>query len=321
LNKTKVNYWSDVFTHLKPFDELGRDDLVPLYDKVNDYISSLPKHNRYYFSEGSKPTNPANEYQNEDKTWLHYHLSYTSIDEFNNTTKPIYFHGEHPNKYSLKEKDGHRKLDFLGCGLVQDARSEQIYDGLKYVYLEFPKEIVMNNLTNLSCWDIAGFEGEDIWDEYQFEKIKKYVDDVESTGGWTNENWVSKLNQYDKLYPDVVKRKYYEPGCGTPPYYLKWRINFYPEWYISIKDFGLMYPIITKSVNKLFADGIHRLVNNSLAGTDTPYLLKVTEDIIDDNIIKAKTPHYFDKQRLYVEVNLEKKSTDYYIGDKHIGSL
>ena len=82
-----------------------------------------------------------------------------------------------------------------------------------------------------------------------------------------------------------------------------------------------MYPIISKSVNKLFSDGIHRLVNNSIAGIDTPYFLKVTEDIIDSNIIKAKTPHYFDKQRLYMEVNLEKKSTDYYIGDKHIGSL
>ena len=85
MNKTKVNYWSDVFTHLKPFDELGRDDLVPLYDKVNDYISSLPKHNRYYFIETEKEINPAIEYQNEDKTFFHYHLNYTSIDEFNNT--------------------------------------------------------------------------------------------------------------------------------------------------------------------------------------------------------------------------------------------
>ena len=309
---TKVNYWSDVFTHLKPFDELGRDDLVPLYDKVNDYISSISKHDRYYFTKTEKEINPAIEYQNENKTFSHYHLNYTSIDEFNNTTEPIYVNHEHLNKYSLCEKIGFRKLEYLGCGLVPDARNEKIYDGLKYIYLEFPKEIVMDNLTNLSCWDTNHLEGENVWDEYQFEKIKKYIDEVESTGGWTNKNWVSKLNQYDRVYSDVVEYKNYTPGCGKPPYFFKWRIGFYPEWYISIKDFGLMYPIISKSVDKLFSDGIHRLVNNSLAGTDTPYLLKITEDMIDDNIIKAKTPHYFDKKRLYLEINLNEKTIDYY---------
>jgi len=307
-----IHYWSDVFTHLKPFDELGRDDLVPLYDKVNDYISSIPKHNRYYFTETEKKINPAIEYQNENKTFLHYHLNYTSIDEFNNTTEPIYVNHEHLNKYSLCEKIGFRKLEYLGCGLVPDARNEKIYDGLKYIYLEFPKEIVMDNLTNLSCWDTNHLEGENVWDEYQFEKIKKYIDEVESTDGWTNKNWVSKLNQYDRVYSDVVKYKKYTPGCGKPPYFFKWRLGFYPEWYISTKDFGLMYPIISKSHNKLFSDGIHRLINNSLAGTDTPYLLKIREDMIDDNIIKARTPHYFDKKRLYLEINLNQKTIDYY---------
>ena len=200
---TKVNYWSDVFTHLKPFDELNRDDLVPLYDKVNDYISSISKHDRYYFTKTEKEINPAIEYQNENKTFSHYHLNYTSIDEFNNTTEPIYVNHEHLNKYSLCEKIGFRKLEYLGCGLVPDARNEKIYDGLKYIYLEFPKEIVMDNLTNLSCWDTNHLEGENVWDEYQFEKIKKYIDEVESTGGWTNKNWVSKLNQYDRVYSDV----------------------------------------------------------------------------------------------------------------------
>ena len=309
---TKVNYWSDVFTHLKPFDELNRDDLVPLYDKVNDYISSISKHDRYYFTKTEKEINPAIEYQNENKTFSHYHLNYTSIDEFNNTTEPIYVNHEHLNKYSLWEKIGFRKLEYLGCGLVPDARNEKIYDGLKYIYLEFPKEIVMDSLTNLSCWDTNHLEGENVWDEYQFEKIKKYIDEVESTGGWTNKNWVSKLNQYDRVYSDVVKYKKYTPGCGKPPYFFKWRVGFYPEWYISTKDFGLMYPIISKSHNKLFSDGIHRLINNSLAGTDTPYLLKIREDMIDDNIIKARTPHYFDKKRLYLEINLNQKTIDYY---------
>ena len=55
-----------------------------------------------------------------------------------------------------------------------------------------------------------------------------------------------------------------------------------------------------------------RLINNSLAGTDTPYLLKIREDMIDDNIIKARTPHYFDKKRLYLEINLNQKTIDYY---------
>ena len=309
---TKVNYWSDVFTHLKPFDELNRDDLVPLYDKVNDYISSISKHDRYYFTKTEKEINPAIEYQNENKTFSHYHLNYTSIDEFNNTTEPIYVNHEHLNKYSLCEKIGFRKLEYLGCGLVPDARNEKIYDGLKYIYLEFPKEIVMDSLTNLSCLDTNHLEGENVWDEYQFEKIKKYIDEVESTGGWTNKNWVSKLNQYDRVYSDVVKYKKYTPGCGKPPYFFKWRVGFYPEWYISTKDFGLMYPIISKSHNKLFSDGIHRLINNSLAGTDTPYLLKIREDMIDDNIIKARTPHYFDKKRLYLEINLNQKTIDYY---------
>ena len=244
---TKVNYWSDVFTHLKPFDELNRDDLVPLYDKVNDYISSISKHDRYYFTKTEKEINPAIEYLNENKTFSLYHLNYTSIDEFNNTTEPIYVNHEHLNKYSLCEKIGFRKLEYLGCGLVPDARNEKIYDGLKYIYLEFPKEIVMDSLTNLSCWDTNHLEGENVWDEYQFEKIKKYIDEVESTGGWTNKNWVSKLNQYDRVYSDVVKYKKYTPGCGKPPYFFKWRVGFYPEWYISTKDFGLMYPIISKS--------------------------------------------------------------------------
>ena len=50
---------------------------------------------------------------------------------------------------------------------------KKIYDGLKNLFRD--KRNNMDNLTNLSCWDIDGFEGENVWDEYQFELDKQNI--------------------------------------------------------------------------------------------------------------------------------------------------
>ena len=321
--RTKIKFFSDSFTHFKPFDEVDANTIVSIYDRVYDYITSLPPDSNREFIKSKRELNRDIEWQNSGSYFNYYHLDYVSNDEINNPTiNPIYYNGEDEQKYSLYKKDSFRRKPRLSCGLLADARHEKIYDAKKYIYLEFPKDIIMNYMTNLSCWDIESLDNGSlpVWDEYQFEKIKKYVSEVESSGGWTNKNWVTKLQEYDTRYPNKTKYKSFEVGCGKPPYLYQWRIGFYPEWYISVKDMGIIYPKLVKSVDKFFSDGIHRLVNSSLAGQDMPYFLKLQEQHIGKDIIDVQTPEYFNKERLYMKVDLKNKVIDYYIGKKHIGN-
>ena len=51
-----------------------------------------------------------------------------------------------------------------------------------------------------------------------------------------------------------------------------------------------------------------------------PYFLKLQEQHIGKDIIDVQTPEYFNKERLYMKVDLKNKVIDYYIGKKHIGN-
>ena len=323
--REKINYWFDVFDNFKPFDEVSIDDIIPLYDLVDKQIvNRYMGDNQTKMAEGDRfeiGSRQKLDYNNEYFT--HYHLSFLPKIEYENpSTKEYFFGRKSEDLYSLTRRDGDVLRRFLDCGIVHAARSQKIFDSKKLIYLEFPKQIILNYLNTHSNWDIDSLEsidGKNVWDELQYFKIKEFVNEVESSNnGWRTTNWIKILNEYDKKYPNLVKNKSYKPNCGKPPYYYKWRHNFNIEWYLAHKEFGLIYPVVSLSNSKLFSDGIHRLTNNALAGYNLPFFIKRTKPLLDKIFIRCLIPAYFDDKCLLLEIDTSVKEITFSFVNKDI---
>jgi hypothetical protein len=323
--REKINYWFDVFDNFKPFDEVDVDDIIPLYDLVDEQIvdrymgnNQTTKGGGDRFEIGSrKKLDHNNEY------FTHYHLSFLPKVEYENPSVKEYFFGtENKNTYSLIDRCGDVSKKYFDCGIVHAVRSQKIFDSKKLIYLEFPKQIILDYLNTLSNWDIDGLEPIDrkkVWDDLQYFKIRKFVDEVEfSDDGWRTSNWIKIINEYDQKYPDLVKNKNYKPECGKPPFYYMWRKNFNIEWYLVHKEFGLIYPVVSLSNSKLFSDGIHRLTNNALSGYNLPFFIKRTQPLLDKTFIRCLTPAYFNNKCLLLEVNTSDKEITFSFVNKDI---
>ena len=318
--RTKINHLSNVFDKFKPFDVIDIKECVPLYDSIDDYIknnlnlNNKQKNGRFQCRQDKRPLpldHPAIMLQNDNAEYfLSYSVNFIPEDEYNDPSIETFWKNpELAETYSIVKKEEYKPARDFITGLVQDARIYSLHRVKKLVYLEFPKEILLEYMTNFS------FEDDD-YDEYQFPKMREFVKEVESSGGWRTKNWISIMNEFDKKYPDTVVNKKFKPGYARPPFYYSWRQNFFIEWFLSVRDFGICYPAIDSPAShnrdelshRFFGGGIHRLTNNALCGYNMPFFLRITDDNLRQSKLKCVTPKYFDEKHLLLEIDLIEKT-------------
>jgi hypothetical protein len=311
----KINHLSNVFDNFKPFDEVDIKECVPLYDSIDDYIknnlnlNNKQNNDRFQCRQERRPTHPTIMWQNDNAEYFtSYRVDFIPEDEYNNpSVEKIWRNGEFTDTYSIVKKEKYKLIPSFVTGLVQDARFLSLKSVKKLVYLEFPKEVLLEYMTNFSAMN-------DDYDEYQFPKMMEFVKEVESSGGWRTKNWITIMYEFDKKYPDTVVNRGFKPGGGRPPFYYSWRLNFFVEWFLSVRDFGIGYPLISSPSRYLpgtlthshgfFNGGIHRLTNNTLCGYNMPFFLRITDDNLRQTKLKCVTPKYFGGKHLLLEIDL-----------------
>jgi hypothetical protein len=137
--------------------------------------------------------------------------------------------------------------------------------------------------------------------------IKEFVDEINNTTGWSSDKWRILLEEYDKKHPII---KNYDTMLGEMKE-LEWRADFIPEQYISIKENGLVFPIIYNNTRTILSRGTHRALACELADYDVPFFIQVKKDDIVDNILYIESEPVFTFGRLHIEVDYTKKEIKY----------
>jgi len=177
--------------------------------------------------------------------------------------------------------------------------SRQCLKNGRFLFLTIPKEIVLKRKKS-------------VLHNKNLKILNKFINEINnSSAGWTKENYLKYLKKYDETYPTKTNK------TNKAEKVYKWRADFAIEWFMSLKEEGIINPIfyyidrkpdteIKKARWEFDGRGTHRPYLIAHAGYDVPYLLRVDED---------KNPIYYSNKKDYpqlLNINLKSKTIKAY---------
>jgi len=296
--KNKIRMMTDTFDNLKPFELVYGWELIDLYNQANKKlfsstynckIKSLPyKGDRLIptASESGKPFFLLEAVTTDDKLKL-------PID--------VYYHnGKNSKQLSCDLREGDRKTKGFSGNLRCELFYKSITTNFVYLYVPIPHDFINNHM----CRSHGGGN---------LEIVREYVDEVnKSENGWTPNNYIKLMNEFDDKYPKKVK--YLGKNLSKAPYFYEWRSDFILSLYLSAKEFGTFNPVINTSSYDLFNSGSHRMSVIPMLKEDVPMFIKINPEFAySDNFLYLLTPPWFslDGSELLsfgVEVDIRDKS-------------
>ena len=203
------------------------------------------------------------------------------IDHFPIDTENEDYIGFRHSGYYRDSEYGDRvtaKCDISG----KQVSKKCIKDG-KFIYLPVPKDFINKNVTSSLH-------------NAKLEIIKQYVREIENN----MQDWKKIQEKYNLKYPEMT-----DHHLLPDPVY-KWSRDFSMEWYMSLKEDGIMNPLIffeekVRGRWLLNGRGTHRTYLTALAGYDMPLFLRVDNEqnpVYENDRIEA-----IDK----IEINMKSK--------------
>ena len=138
--------------------------------------------------------------------------------------------------------------------------------------------------------------------------FRKFMDDVDKTD-LSRESVLELLDNYDRKYKDVGKYVDFYGDFHDPA----WRLDLDVGQYVSIKQNGLIYPIMYNSKKYAFNRGTHRALFLAHTKSYVPFILLYQEGVVNYSVELDKN---FDEKKVIMEVNLEEKSLMFYRDEK-----
>lgn len=178
-------------------------------------------------------------------------------------------------------------MDMAGVGKTWDS----------FIYLELPSWLFNKYQTAVhSNRDVTYF--------------RKFMCDVDKTD-LTRDSVLKLKDEYDKKYKEVVKYVDYFGDFNAPA----WRIDLDVGLYVSIKQNGLIYPIMYNSKRYSFKRGTHRALFLAHTKSNVPFILQYPEGELN---YKVELAENFNEKHVIMNVNIEEKSLKFYRDDKEL---
>jgi hypothetical protein len=166
-----------------------------------------------------------------------------------------------------------------------------------FIYLELPSWLFNKYQTAVhSNRDVSYF--------------RKFMGDVDKTD-LTRDSVIELAEEYDKKYKDVGKYVDYFGDFNEPA----WRIDLDVGQYVSIKQNGLIYPIMFDSRTYAFKRGTHRALFLAHTESNVPFILQYTEGELN---YKVELAENFNEKHVIMNVNIEDKSLKFYQDGKEL---
>ena len=172
-------------------------------------------------------------------------------------------------------------MDMTGVGKTWDD----------FIYLELPSWLFNKYQTAVhSNRDVTYF--------------REFMNDVDKTN-FKRYNVLKLKKQYDKKYKEIGKYVDWYGDFHDPA----WRLDLDVGQYVSIKQNGLIYPIMFNSTTHAFTRGTHRALFLAHTGSDVPFVMQYKRGTTRWQVELAEN---FDEQNVIMDVDLNKKSLKFY---------
>lgn len=272
-----------VYYHTSIFDHYRPFDIIPYQTVVDSFMSVVKElDSRKIDTSGwnKRPIDSSQDTIYKDKFWSGYDPYYHLIDDHNGVGPVV-------------AKADVISMDMRGLGKTWTH----------FIYFTIPHEIINNYMNAMH-------------DNSDTTILKNFIHEVNSTElGWEKENYTSIMDKYDRLYPEQTS---YTDFFETHTQF-KWRQDFKPQEYVSIKNKGLIYPIVYDNTSFMLKRGTHRATYLALCESDVPVFLQYPSTPTDlDITYEITTPPHFRGYPLKAVVNVANKQISYYIDDKPI---
>ena len=183
------------------------------------------------------------------------------------------------------------------CDISGKTLDKKCIEKGKFIFISIPKDFVNQNVN--SCLH-----------NVDLSIIRKFINEVENTPEkWEGENWKWIRNSYNVEYPQVTDK------TNKKELVYKWSADFSIEWYMSLKEDGILNPLIylqNKWNDQWTFDGrgTHRVYLTALAGYDVPMFLRIDDDI--NPVYHNSRTGAIDK----IEIDREQKNIKFYFNGR-----
>lgn len=270
-----------VYYHTSVFDNYRPFDIVPYDNVVKDFmkvVNELDSRSIHTSGWNKRPIDSSKDKIYKGEFWSGYDPYYHLVDS-NDGVGPVV------------AKADVISMDMRGVGT----------SWTHFIYFTLPHELINNYMNAMH-------------DNVDTNILKKFIHEVNNSDkGWDVDNYTSLMEEYDRMYPEKTS---YTDFFQTHTQF-KWRQDFKPQEYVSIKNTGLIYPIVYDSTSFMLKRGTHRATYLALCNSDVPVFLQYPNTTLDTNIVyEITTPSHFGGYPLKAVVDVANKKINYYINNK-----
>ena len=169
------------------------------------------------------------------------------------------------NKIGLSKKSDEHLSKYGNNNITLDLANKtffrEAWDDGSFIFIKIPNEVLLNLTSHLH--------------QPNFEIMNKFFQEVDWDG-----DWESLMYEYDERYPQKHKT--------NKPLEFSWRANFSPIWWFSIRNEGVINPLVNNGSEALWGRGSHRCFMLGKLGYDFPMFLYKKSDRF-----KIQTASYF----------------------------
>lgn len=275
-------FYFKTFDHLKSFDILEGQEVIDLY----------LKNHRLLGEEGREKSGGDNEEPlfnhthkiDEKAFWSGYAPSYYELETFKDNN----VEGRKGMSYS---KDAFAKADVISMDL-----SGLNETWTHFIYLELPNLLFTEYQTKVhSNPDVRIF--------------KKFAKSVMKSDQFNDKDNVVRLaEKYDKLYPEfTIIENFFDKKKE-----MAWRADLEITQFLSIKNNGLIYPILYPQSHAIFGRGTHRALMHAILGFDVPIFMQVPTFPDKEKRWKVEMADMFSVPDVTFNINMEKKELSFF---------
>jgi hypothetical protein len=197
--------------------------------------------------------------------------------------------GYNPRYYNINpygDKVTQAKADVVSMDMVGLNKSWK-----DFIYLEIPSWLFNKYQTAVhSNRDVTYF--------------REFMTEVDTTD-LSRDVVLNLVDEYDTKYKNVGKYIDYFGDWADPA----WRLDLDVGQYISIKENGLIYPIMFNSRTHAFSRGTHRALFLAHTKSNVPFILQHPKNKRKWEVELAEN---FDEKNITMRINLDKKSLKFY---------
>lgn len=277
-------FYFNTFDHLNSFDIIKGEQVIDLYLK-NHIMLGREGHE----SVGGKNAEPLfNSTHNIDKEgfWNGYPPSYYEIESLKDFN-------EKGRKGTHFSRDAFAKADVVSMDLSGLNES-----WTHFIYLELPNILFVNFQDKVhSNPDI------NIFKQFASEVIENNLSKRET---------VELADRYDKKYKSIHLIKNYFDTSQE----IAWRADLEITQLLSIKEKGLIYPILYPQTHAMFGRGTHRAIIHALLGYDVPIFMQVPKFIDKEKLWNVEMADMFKLPKVTFNIDTVKKQLSFFSNEK-----